>query len=184
MRCRRAALGVSTKQFRQNNRAGFTLIELVVAITVCGVISAAAIVNWSSFIQYQEMRRAAHNLHKELLALKASALSDNIEYEIVLKSKSYDVKRQNDDGDFVPVNSVSLQNNVTFDIPASESIGGDSPDDPSIAIKPNSVNAFDMDDITIRNGGSSKRAFRIKKDPEEINPYLEYTQDGTSWKRM
>src|SRR5215470_11099643 len=82
MRRINAVFGISTNRSVQNNRAGFTLIELVVTIVVFLVVCTAAIVNWVSFIQYQDMRRAALGLHKELISLKAKALEDSITYEI------------------------------------------------------------------------------------------------------
>jgi prepilin-type N-terminal cleavage/methylation domain-containing protein len=54
--------------------AGFTLIEVMVVIFIMGVLAAAVISNWASFMRNQELRGDAINLHKEIMALKAKAI--------------------------------------------------------------------------------------------------------------
>jgi len=59
--------------------AGFTLIEVVVVIFILGVLSAAAITNWSTFMRHQELRGDA--MHKEIMALKARAIEHGADLE-------------------------------------------------------------------------------------------------------
>lgn len=57
--------------------AGFTLLEMMVVIFVLGVLTAAVVVNWSSFMRHQELRADAISLHKEILALRARAVEND-----------------------------------------------------------------------------------------------------------
>jgi prepilin-type N-terminal cleavage/methylation domain-containing protein len=59
-----------------NGGAGFTLLEMVVVITVLGILTAAVIVSWSSFMRHQELRSDAITLHKEIIALRARAVEN------------------------------------------------------------------------------------------------------------
>lgn len=194
MRCRRAIFGVSTKLSPQNNRDGFTLIELIVVITLFGVISAAAIVNWSSFMQYQEMRKAAQNLHKELLALRASALSDSVEYEVDYSSESYYTILK----EGVAVRTVTLPNNVIVQGFSTESAGGGDTEaegycscsewpDKKITIRPDRFDPFVGTGrmAVTRSGAAGKRMFCIAKDDKQINPRIFFRSSGAgSWKKI
>lgn len=56
---------------------GFTILELMAVILVMGILTAAVIANWSTFMRHQDLRGDAINLHKEILALKARAVQND-----------------------------------------------------------------------------------------------------------
>jgi len=201
MRRSRAAFGISTKRSPKNNCAGVTLLELVVAITVFGIISAALIVNWSSFTKYQDMRRAAHSLHKELLGLKGKALEEGVQYRVryVAGQNSYEItKRENNTTAWSnPPRIVPLPNNVVIiNMPATldtngDPIAGEGPCSAAswageIIIRPDNLNSFGAGRMAItRSGSSERRMFCIARDAEEVNPRIFFSSDeGATWKSL
>ncbi|MDR2591477.1 MAG: type II secretion system GspH family protein [Chitinispirillales bacterium] len=62
---------------KDKDKAGFTLIEVMVVIFVMGILAAAIISNWSTFMRHQELRSDAITLHKEILAIRARAVQND-----------------------------------------------------------------------------------------------------------
>jgi len=186
MRRWRAIFNISTNK---NNRAGFTMIELIVVIVISGVISTAAIVSWVSFIQYQELRRAAQNMHKELLALKARALEsgDNYRVEYTQGQSSYEVWRIDSEGaPPVRTGTVTLPNRVTVGFGSAENNNACPGWSCRINIASSALNAFEAGEVVItRNGAQERKMFRIERAANEVNPRIFFTNNsGVSWAEM
>ena len=177
MKLNRAILGVSSKAPPQNRRAGFTIIELIVVIVVFLIICGAAITNWASFTQHQNMRKDAIMLHNTLLATKANAIRDNVEYYIVHDGSSYQVCWEaGDDISSGCMGKVELRNKI--EIESMDDAWKD-----TITIKPNNISAFDIGKIIIHSGGSRK--FSIHKEAVDVNPRIRYSSNnGDSWKEI
>ena len=177
-------------------RAGFTLIEVVIAIVILGILSAAVAVNWASFIRYQELRQDAHGLHKELIALKAKALETDSTVTVTFTENSgkYNVQI------YVPDTSVpdgedmdtlswdkSLNKDVkikfldnndmgTFvDITLPSTNGWKN----KVKIKHKGIDPFDDDGWVVISNGKNKE-FCIIKTEKSIKPELySRTKNGT-----
>lgn len=176
--------------FRGDNR-GFSLLELVVAVSIFVILTAIIIYNWSSFVQYQEMRKDAFNLHKELIALKATALKENCNYQIIpdMTNHSYVIRKVISAGNTQDIRTVQFRNNVVF----KDSLGTGNPPEAcclgdgwggadGIVIEPSNTDAFDPGRIYI---GSTKlnKGFCIQRGNNVINPQIFYW-DGSSWELM
>ncbi|MCL2688868.1 MAG: type II secretion system GspH family protein [Chitinispirillia bacterium] len=196
MRCRRAVYGSSESFSFRDNCSGFTLVEVIAAIAVLGVISAAVVINWSGFMRYQEVRGAAYNMHSELTALKARAIEENQEFVVTYAPAGqnfYTVSRRavGTDGTGTVVRTVTLPNNVTiansFDEqpcdPANPPANIDANCsacetwDGQIVIRPNKINTFDAGRVAMR-AGNAGRMFCIAKTENEINPRLFFRRNG------
>jgi len=201
MKLNRAILGVSSKAPPQNRRAGFTILELIVVIVVFLIICGAAITNWASFTQHQNMRKDAIMLHNTLLTAKANAIRDGVEYEIRYNDagSDYYVIWRGAGGDITPglVDSIVLRNRVvlrkmdmTEPNPDYDSTDPDSEENidmtswaSPIKIKPNNIGAFMHGGVVISNG--SARMFRIQRGATDVNPRIEYSSNnGATWKEI
>jgi len=193
------------KQCQNRNtdaRAGFTLIEIVVAIVVFGILCAATMVSWSSFMRYQELRDSANAFHKELLAAKATALETGYTVKITYTegSNSYTIAWNTEDENVVTPHTkpVSLNKNVTISAKPDQIANGELPHlspDPEnggkiknnwiggIEIVSDNLSAFDKSGrVTIQN--SSKKIFCIQKDDGSIKPLMYYKSGSGTWKKM
>jgi len=187
------------KNRNTGGRAGFTIVELVVAITVLGILCAAVAVSWSSFMRYQELRDSANTFHKELLALKARALQDSAVITISCTAGTEGSScnavwmAETDDGTPNPRNvSIPLNKNVTIannfntgedGLPSSkiDKNGWAS----GIDILPNNLDAFTSGRLKISSPKSPKKSFCIVKDSISIKPELYYQSgSGGTWKKM
>ena len=182
--------------------AGFTLIEMVVAIVVLGVLSAAVGVNWSSFIQHQKLRQDALSLHKEILALKARAVEHNDTAKFIYTANSaYITWRFDETGDYTDPAAVPWhQKAITFnsgiaiytavngvqDLPLLTTNAWESAATgitAEITVKPNNIDAYTNGRILIKSS-SAKGEFCIRKDDTSIKPEIYYrSKAGDSWKK-
>jgi prepilin-type N-terminal cleavage/methylation domain-containing protein len=175
--------------------AGVTLIELIVAIVILGVISAWAITNWSGFVRHQELRQEAHGLHTDIMAMRARALGERDTIWITFPTtNSYTIERKGpDDANRETIRTANLNNNVTVNSPNYSGLGtplGELtvPDTSNawatttgIVIRPDNLNAFNIGWITINNG--SNRQFAIAKVSNGVNPELFQRIGAGGWTR-
>ena len=181
-------------------RAGFTLIEVVIAIVILGILSAAVAVNWSSFIRYQELRQDAYGFHKELMALKAKALEndDTIKVGWSKPDSGCTIVKGvfNEDGDKDGTTStrVNLNKKVKVGFPTDNSINnkdgdliglglnGNKWENDSINVWPDNLKPYNYGRLIIVNG--SNKFFCIQADSTSIKPEL-YSRSGNGpWKRI
>ncbi|MDR0305689.1 MAG: type II secretion system GspH family protein [Chitinispirillales bacterium] len=189
MRWKSAVFGVASKYRFQNNRAGFSMLELIVVIAVFGIISAAAIVSWAGFKNYQDLRQEAGNFHKQILAMKAVALERGDNVTITYTAGGYTITAVEDD-EFPAINRpVDLINNVTI-TDAAVTQSGDLPDVPAdnawgggtITVTSSNLDAYANGYIVIEN--NSKNSFCIMKTGNDIKPHL-YKKSGSDvWRRI
>ncbi len=69
---------------RQTGSAGFTLIELMIGITILGILTAFALPNYSQWIANTRVRTAATGLQNGLMLAKAEAVARNAKVQLVM----------------------------------------------------------------------------------------------------
>lgn len=79
-----ADLGRRVLSRRYRGAAGFTLIELMIAITILGVLTAFALPNYSQWIANTRLRTAATGLQNGLMLAKAEAIARNAKVQLVM----------------------------------------------------------------------------------------------------
>jgi len=90
-----------TRMLRLNllrRRGGFTLVEILVALTIIGILSAIAIPNWSTLLPTYALKSAARQVQSEFQKTKSRAVSENTDYHLVFSSTGYSIERDTGSG--------------------------------------------------------------------------------------
>ena len=191
----------------QSGQSGFSLIEIMVVIAVMGAISAAIVVNWSSFMRHQELRQDAVTLHKEILALKARAIEYGYDDMLACPAAGSCTitwyEPSDDDVNIPPLTKtkvITVNNGVTIEIPPDNMpIGGDltvaitgtnnkwknAAGKVEIKVKPpENLEAYESGRILLSKTGV-KASYCIQKDESGVRPELYHRSTASSsWKRM
>ncbi|KMQ50796.1 hypothetical protein CHISP_2319 [Chitinispirillum alkaliphilum] len=176
------------------NSGGFTLIEVVVAVVVLGIIGTLITINWAGFIRYQNLRKEAFSLLQELNSLKSRAISDNLPYFVTfdLTNNQYTVLRgtaenSNTLDGATELYRKNLGDNVSFgDAPAIGTLADElasknwGSENGFLTIRPTNLNSFDTGYIYLTR---NNRGFIIIK-RGNINPLQIFSRDGNQWTEM
>jgi prepilin-type N-terminal cleavage/methylation domain-containing protein len=188
-------------------QAGFSLIEILVVIAVMGAISAAIIVNWSSFMRHQELRQDAITLHKEILALKARAIEYGYDDVFACPSADdpctitwYEPDETDETKSVARTKTITVNNGVTIDVSDATKRDGLPPivagidnnkwkstdGKVKIQVKADNFEAYtDNGWITLKSAKVPKESYRIQKDPSSIRPELYHQSTASSsWTRI
>jgi type II secretory pathway pseudopilin PulG len=187
---------------------------MVVVIAVLGILTAAVIVNWSSFMRHQDLRADAITLHKEIVALRARAVEngDSAILDAVTGGSACTLKWRipSDDGNsgswskrtikFSPnvkidtdVGDINITGSELVKLPGNPAKNNwmSSPTGVKILIHPdtlrdNPINAFADGLIRLKSDVSSvKSRYCIQRDSTCVRPELYHqTKEGTPWKRL
>lgn len=65
---------------------GFTLTEFIVVLFLMGLLAALALPSWLSFLQRQQIRTAASQLHSALLSAKSESAKNSVRYAVTVCS--------------------------------------------------------------------------------------------------
>ena len=76
-RIRKLAVGLGVKR-----KGGFTIVELVVALSIMGIAVSAAIPGFSRWLPDYELKKAATQLYSNLHLAKMAAVRDNAEWAL------------------------------------------------------------------------------------------------------
>lgn len=68
---------------------GYTLSELIVVLFLMGLLSVLALPSWLSFLQRQQVRIAAAQLHSALLNAKSEAAKTSVRYAVTVCSNFF-----------------------------------------------------------------------------------------------
>src|SRR3990170_7556206 len=78
---------------RFGQQDGITLAEILVVLTISGILSAIAIPNWSTLLPTYALNGAARQVQSELQKTKSRAVSENTNYRLVFSSTGYSIER-------------------------------------------------------------------------------------------
>lgn len=190
----------------RDGRGGFTLIEMVVAIVVLGVITAMVSVNWASFMRHQELRQDAINMHKDVMTLKARAIENGYTDTLRGTGNQYTIKwfvpdTANADSCHLVTKTFTLNSDVVIGIGTDSSMAplGELPTIPSngwignastvkIVVKPDNINAYDSiyaNGRIVLSRPKVNARYCIQKDSTNIKPELYHqSRIGVAWKRI
>ena len=74
-------------------RDGFTLAEILVAMTIMSILAAIAIPNWSTLLPTYALNSAARQVQSELHKSKSRAVAENTNFRLVFSTTSYSIQR-------------------------------------------------------------------------------------------
>ena len=75
--------------------SGFTLLDLITALALFGILTAIAVPNWASQLPTYRLNGAARQVQSELHGIKSQAIAGNADFRIVfLSSNSYKIERK------------------------------------------------------------------------------------------
>lgn len=113
---------------------GYTLIELVIAVSLIGIVSAMAAPQFLQMAPKMRVDSATRQVVSEMLSLKFKAISENRKYRIIFgqpNGNQYQVQQDgNRDDDYTDaadtfVKTVTLPETIVFGTNASKNTSGD-----------------------------------------------------------
>ena len=73
----------------------FTLLDLITALALFGILTAIAVPNWASQLPTYRLNGAARQVQSELHGIKSQAIAGNADFRVVfLSSNSYKIERK------------------------------------------------------------------------------------------
>lgn len=90
---------------RSYSNQGFTLIELMIAITIAGILLVIAIPSFQFTILNSRVKTAASDFHISLLLARSEAIKLNRNVDITWTTKGWDIKYKKEDSSVVTIRS-------------------------------------------------------------------------------
>ena len=107
------------KRFLESKK-GFTLIEMIITMTIIGIVSAIAIPNFSKWKEKHEINGQAQKVYFDLMLARTTAVKANNDVRVTFNTTSDSYKVHDDtNGDGVEdsgeaLKTITLENNVQF----------------------------------------------------------------------
>lgn len=98
------------------NSKGFTLIELIIAMVIMGVIAAIGTPNFLSYLANYKLKAAANELYSCMQFARISAVKQNKEWAVVYDAANgiYYVCSDNGDGDWTTLGDNTKERTITL----------------------------------------------------------------------
>lgn len=87
--------GHSGGMIRPGPKEGFTLLEILVAMAILGILTTFTILRWSALLPTFRLNSAARQIHSELHNLRGKAAAENVSFQLVYSegNPNYTTKR-------------------------------------------------------------------------------------------
>lgn len=108
------------------NSKGFTLIELMVAMAIMGIIAAIGIPNFLGWVANYNLKAAANELYSSMQFARINAVKQNKEWAVVFDTVNgiYYVCSDNGDGDWTTTGNNIKERTITLSDYASDIVYG------------------------------------------------------------
>lgn len=75
--------------------SGYSLIELIVAVAVAGILAAIALPNWNRLLPFYQLDSSARQVYSELHNIKMRAVTENVGFQLVFSdgATTYTIQR-------------------------------------------------------------------------------------------
>lgn len=102
------------KQHIMSDRSGFTLIEIIVTISIMAILSGIAVMSFNTMQRKNNIEAQTRDLFTVLMEARNNSFMQKVEYGVILKEKSYQMKSFVSDTD--AVGTVVKSGNYTYKI--------------------------------------------------------------------
>ena len=74
---------------------GYSLIELIAAVAVAGILAAIALPSWNRLLPFYQLDSSARQVHSELHNIKMRAVAENVGFQLVYSNDAttYTIQR-------------------------------------------------------------------------------------------
>jgi prepilin-type N-terminal cleavage/methylation domain-containing protein len=79
-----------------NSQHGYSVIELVVALTLMGIVTAIALPSWNKLLPSYELDSSVRHFQSELHLIKMRAVAENVGFQLVYSNSTahYTIQRE------------------------------------------------------------------------------------------
>jgi type IV fimbrial biogenesis protein FimT len=76
-------------------KRGYSVIELIVAVAVAGILAAIALPSWNRLLPFYQLDSSARQVHSELHNIKMRAAAENVGFQLVysVSAAAYTIQR-------------------------------------------------------------------------------------------
>lgn len=199
------------KSYSKKRAKGFTLVEMLITVVVISIIGSTIAFGLSGLIIEKRDEGEVLQFWSELVALRARAMKDNVEYRIIPNPSStatndafqLTVNTNGDGTTFVPVTTGPLRGGAYklkfgrssvngddlnkgvpsgFDV-SGENVDGEWADSLFISFKPDAMGSINNGIMYFANPGIKEVGYAIVKFPK-INRIKLYKRSRAAWNEM
>jgi type IV fimbrial biogenesis protein FimT len=78
-----------------NLKSGYSVIELIIAVAVTGILAAIALPSWNRLLPSYQLDSSARQVHSELHNIKMRAATENVGFQLVysVSAAAYTIQR-------------------------------------------------------------------------------------------